>query len=226
MFEYLSGIFTPATLKALWNGTLVTITVTLISGSVGLVLGLIAALGRMSRYKILNLLAGAYIEFFRGTPLLVQLFIIYFGLPSIPFLDPLPAFWAGTIGLILYVGAYNAEIIRGAFLAIGYGQSEAARSLGLTPFETYRYVLIPQALRIALPSLGNQFISLIKDSTLVSVITVNELLLTGRNIISRTYQPMTVYLAIAFIYLILSNLTALAVRQMERVQNRPYVKTR
>lgn len=226
MFDYLSGIFTPATLNALWNGTLVTITVTLISGSVGLVLGLIAALGRMSRFTVLNLIAGAYIEFFRGTPLLVQLFIIYFGLPSIPFLDPLPAFWAGTIGLILYVGAYNAEIIRGAFLAIGPGQSEAARSLGLTPFDTYRYVLIPQALRIALPSLGNQFISLIKDSTLVSVITVNELLLTGRNIISRTYQPMTVYLAIAFIYLILSNLTALAVRQMERVQNRPYVKTR
>lgn len=226
MFEYLSGIFTPNTLNALWNGTLTTISVTVISGSIGLVLGLIAALGRMSRFTILNWIAGAYIEFFRGTPLLVQLFIIYFGLPSLPFLDPLPAFWAGTIGLILYVGAYNAEIIRGAFLAIGYGQSEAARSLGLRPFETYRFVLIPQALRIALPALGNQFISLIKDSTLVSVITVNELLLTGRNIISRTYQPMTVYLAIAFIYLVLSNLTAAAVRYLERIQNRPYAKAR
>ncbi len=226
MFEYLSGIFTPNTLNALWNGTLTTISVTVISGSIGLVLGLIAALGRMSRFTILNWIAGAYIEFFRGTPLLVQLFIIYFGLPSLPFLDPLPAFWAGTIGLILYVGAYNAEIIRGAFLAIGHGQSEAARSLGLRPFETYRFVLIPQALRIALPALGNQFISLIKDSTLVSVITVNELLLTGRNIISRTYQPMTVYLAIAFIYLVLSNLTAAAVRYLERIQNRPYAKAR
>src|SRR5690554_361569 len=226
MFEYLSGIFTPNTLNALWNGTLTTISVTVISGSIGLVLGLIAALGRMSRFTILNWIAGAYIEFFRGTPLLVQLFIIYFGLPSLPFLDPLPAFWAGTIGLILYVGAYNAEIIRGAFLAIGQGQSEAARSLGLRPFDTYRFVLIPQALRIALPALGNQFISLIKDSTLVSVITVNELLLTGRNIISRTYQPMTVYMAIAFIYLVLSNLTAVAVRYLERIQNRPYAKAR
>lgn len=226
MFEFLSGIFTPNTLKALWNGTLTTISVTAISGSIGLVLGLIAALGRMSRFTILNWIAGAYIEFFRGTPLLVQLFIIYFGLPSLPFLDPLPAFWAGTIGLILYVGAYNAEIIRGAFLAIGQGQSEAARSLGLRPFDTYRFVLIPQALRIALPALGNQFISLIKDSTLVSVITVNELLLTGRNIISRTYQPMTVYMAIAFIYLVLSNLTAVAVRYLERIQNRPYAKAR
>lgn len=226
MFEFLSGIFTPATLRALWNGTLVTITVTAISGSAGLVLGLIAALGRMSRLRIMNWIAGAYIEFFRGTPLLVQLFIIYFGLPSLPFLDPLPAYWAGTIGLTLYVGAYNAEIIRGAFLAIPQGQSEAARALGLRPFQTYRHVLVPQAVRIALPALGNQFISLIKDSTLVSVITVNELLLTGRNIISRTYQPMTVYLAIAFIYLVLSNLTAFAVRLMERAQNRPYAKPR
>lgn len=226
MIEYLAGIFTPATLQALWRGTVMTLTVTVIAGSAGLLLGLVAALGRMSRAALPRLLAGAYIEFFRGTPLLVQLFIIYFGLPSLPFIAPLPAFWAGTIGLILYVGAYNAEIIRGAFLAIPRGQAEAARAMGLHVAQVYRFVLIPQAVRIAVPALGNQFISLIKDSTLVSVITVNELLLTGRNIISRTYQPMTVYLAIALIYLVLSNLSAIGIGAVERRYDRPYRKAR
>lgn len=102
------------------------------SGLFGLVLGLLSALGRMSKSRILNVIAGAYIEFFRGTPLLVQLFIIYFGLPSLPFIQPMPAFWAGVVGLTVYVGAYYAEIIRGAFNAIPLGQTEAAQVLGLS----------------------------------------------------------------------------------------------
>lgn len=222
MLEYLTNIFTPRTLEVLWEGTLVTIYVTLLSGGFGLVLGLLSALGRMSKSRIPRWVAGAYIEFFRGTPLLVQLFIVYFGLPQLPFLDPLPAFWAGVVGLSLYAGAYFAEIIRGAFAAIPNGQEEAAQVLGLRPVQTYRWVLIPQAIRNAVPALGNQFISLIKDSTLVSVITVNDLLLAGRNVISRTFEPMTVYLAIAFVYLILSNLAALGVAYIERYYNRPY----
>ena len=222
MIEYLSGIFTPNTLRLLGNGALVTIYVTLISGSIGLILGLIAALGRMSKVTILKILASIYIEFFRGTPLLVQLYILYFGLPSLPFIEPMSAFWTGVIGLTLYIGSYYAEIIRGAFNAIPHGQREAAEVLGLGVFDTYRFVLVPQATRIAVPSLGNQFISLIKDSTLVSVITVNELLLAGRNVISRTYEPMTVYLAIAVLYLVMSNLTAIAIGALERRYNRPY----
>lgn len=226
MFEYLAGIFTPATLRSLWNGMLVTISVTLISGTAGLLLGLIAALGRLSGVRVLQILALIYIEFFRGTPLLVQLFIIYFGLPSLPFIEPLPAFWAGTVGLTLYVGAYYAEIIRGAFNAVPPGQLEAARSLGLKTWSTYRHVLIPQATRLAVPALGNQFISLIKDSTLVSVITVSELLLAGRNVIARTFQPMTVYMAIALMYLVLSNLSAVGLRYVERWYDRPYRRVR
>jgi len=226
MFEYLSGIFTPATLRVLWKGMTVTISITAFSGTAGLVLGLLAALGRMSGARVLRILALVYIEFFRGTPLLVQLFIIYFGLPSLPFIRPLPAYWAGAIGLTLYVGAYYAEIIRGAFNAVPHGQTEAAKALGLKPWATYRHVLVPQATRLAVPALGNQFISLIKDSTLVSVITVSELLLAGRNIISRTFQPMTVYLAIALIYLVLSNISAVALRYVEYRFERPYRRPR
>lgn len=222
MIETLQAIFTPRTLAALWRGTQTTIWLTLLSGSIGLMLGLLAALGRMAPARALRLLAGAYIEFFRGTPLLVQLFIIYFGLPALPFVDPIPAFWAAVIGLSLYVGAYYAEIIRGAFNAIPKGQEEAARTLGLRVSQTFQYVLIPQAIRNAVPALGNQFISLIKDSTLASVITVSELLLAGRNVISLTFRPFPVYLAIAFIYLILSNTAALVVNALENYYNRPY----
>lgn len=226
MLEYLAGIFTPGTLRALWKGTTVTISITVLSGSAGLLLGLLAALGRMSRVKVLQILALVYIEFFRGTPLLVQLFIIYFGLPSLPFLKPIPAYWAGAIGLTLYIGAYYAEIIRGAFNAVPRGQTEAARALGINTWATYWYVLVPQATRLAVPALGNQFISLIKDSTLVSVITVSELLLAGRNVISRTFEPMTVYVAIALIYLVLSNLSAFGLRFVERRLEEPYRKAR
>ncbi len=224
MLEHLAGIFTPRTLLSLWEGTTVTITVTLISGSAGLLLGLFAALGRMSGVWILRALSLAYIEFFRGTPLLVQLFIIYFGLPSLPFISPMPAYWAGVLGLTLYIGAYYAEIIRGAFNAVPFGQTEASKALGLGTVQTYIFVLVPQATRLAVPALGNQFISLIKDSTLVSVITVSELLLTGRNVISRTFEPMTVYLAIALIYLVLSNFSAFLLRIVEKKLDAPYRK--
>lgn len=226
MFEYLSGIFTPNTVRALGNGALVTVYVTVLSGSMGLVLGLLSALGRMSNSRILNVIAGIYIEFFRGTPLLVQLFIIYFGLPSLPFVEPMPAFWAGVVGLTLYVGAYYSEIIRGSYNAIPGGQAEAAQVLGLRPVQSFRFIMLPQTIRNAVPALGNQFISLIKDSTLVSVITVNELLLTGRNVISRTFEPMTVYLAIALIYLVMSNITAVAIGRIEKYYNRPYAGSR
>lgn len=226
VFEYVASVFTPGNLRRLALGARITIMVTVLAGVFGLLLGLLSALGRMSSVRLLRVVAGAYIEFFRGTPLLVQLFIIYFGLPQLTFVDPLPAYWAGVVGLSLYAGAYFSEIIRGAFMAIPKGQSEAAATLGLKPFQTYRFVLIPQATRIAIPALGNQFISLIKDSTLVSVITVPDLLLEARNVISRTFQPMTVYLGIAFVYLVLSNLAAVGVGFLERHYSRPYRETR
>lgn len=221
MFSTLSTVFTPEALAALWRGAQLTLSLTVLASVFGLVLGLIAGLGRMSRLAPVRLLAGAYIETFRGTPLLVQLFFLFFALPQITGVS-LPAFNTAVLGLSLFAGAYAAEIIRGSLNAVDRGQSEAARALGLRPAQVLRLVLIPQAARTAVPALGNQFIGLLKDSSLASVITVSELLLTTRGLVSITYQPVPLYLAVALIYFVLSNVAARLFALLERRLNRPY----
>ena len=134
----------------------------------------------------------------------------------------LPAFNTAVLGLSLFAGAYAAEIIRGSLNAVDRGQTEAARALGLKPWDILRLVLIPQAARTAVPALGNQFIGLLKDSSLASVITVSELLLTTRGLVSITYQPVPLYLAVALIYFLLSNVAARLFALLERRLNRPY----
>lgn len=221
MFSSLSTVFTPDALAALWRGAQLTLSLTVLASVFGLALGLIAGLGRMSRLAPVRLLAGAYIETFRGTPLLVQLFFLFFALPQITGVS-LPAFNTAVLGLSLFAGAYAAEIIRGSLNAVDRGQSEAARALGLKPSQVLRLVLIPQAARTAVPALGNQFIGLLKDSSLASVITVSELLLTTRGLVSITYQPVPLYLAVALIYFLLSNVAARLFALLERRLNRPY----
>jgi len=221
MFSSLSTVFTPDALQALWRGAQLTLLLTVLSSIFGLALGLIAGLGRMSRLAPVRLLAGAYIEIFRGTPLLVQLFFLFFALPQLIGVS-LPAFNTAVLGLSLFAGAYAAEIIRGSLNAVDRGQSEAARALGLKPLHILQLVLIPQAARTAVPALGNQFIGLLKDSSLASVITVSELLLTTRGLVSITYQPVPLYLAVALIYFLLSNLAARLFALLERRLNRPY----
>ncbi|GAA5513990.1 L-cystine transport system permease protein YecS [Deinococcus carri] len=217
----MQDVFTPEALRALWRGAQLTLSLTLLASVFGLLLGLVAGLGRMSRLAPLRLLAGAYIEIFRGTPLLVQLFFLFFALPQLTGVS-LPAFNTAVLGLSLFAGAYAAEIIRGSLNAVDRGQVDAARALGLTPLQTLRLVLIPQAARTAVPALGNQFIGLLKDSSLASVITVSELLLTTRGLVSITYQPVPLYLAVALIYFLLSNVAARLFRLLERRLNRPY----
>ncbi|MPY67281.1 amino acid ABC transporter permease [Deinococcus sp. SDU3-2] len=221
MLSTLSTVFTPDALAALWRGAQLTLSLTVLSSIFGLILGLIAGLGRMSRLAPVRLLAGAYIETFRGTPLLVQLFFLFFALPQITGVS-LPAFNTAVLGLSLFAGAYAAEIIRGSLNAVDRGQTEAARALGLKPWDILRLVLIPQAARTAVPALGNQFIGLLKDSSLASVITVSELLLTTRGLVSITYQPVPLYLAVALIYFLLSNVAARLFALLERRLNRPY----
>ena len=221
MFSTLSTVFTPDALAALWRGAQLTLSLTVLASVFGLVLGLIAGLGRMSRLAPVRLLAGAYIETFRGTPLLVQLFFLFFALPQITGVS-LPAFNTAVLGLSLFAGAYAAEIIRGSLNAVDRGQTEAARALGLKPWDILRLILIPQAARTAVPALGNQFIGLLKDSSLASVITVSELLLTTRGLVSITYQPVPLYLAVALIYFLLSNVAARLFALLERRLNRPY----
>jgi His/Glu/Gln/Arg/opine family amino acid ABC transporter permease subunit len=220
--DLFATVFTPVVLGRLWEGTQVTAAVTILAGVFGLLLGLLSALGRMSSFVPTRILAVGYVEFFRGTPLLVQLFILWFGLPTLPFFQWDNAFQAGTVGMSLYAGAYFSEIIRGAFQAVPKGQSEAARVLGLSSFQDFRFVQLPQATRIAVPALGNQFISLIKDSTLVTVISVHDLLFQASNVVARTFRPFPVYIGIALVYLALSNLASLGVNRLEAYYNRPY----
>lgn len=220
--DLFATVFTPVVLGRLWEGTQVTAAVTILAGVFGLLLGLLSALGRMSSFVPTRIVAVGYVEFFRGTPLLVQLFILWFGLPTLPFFQWENAFQAGTVGMSLYAGAYFSEIIRGAFQAVPKGQSEAARVLGLSNFQDFRFVQLPQATRIAVPALGNQFISLIKDSTLVTVISVHDLLFQASNVVARTFRPFPVYIGIALVYLALSNLASLGVNRLEAYYNRPY----
>ncbi|KVC52158.1 ABC transporter permease [Burkholderia ubonensis] len=159
-------------------------------------------------------LARAYVRVMRGTPLLVQIFVIYYGLPSLGIsLDPTPA---GVIALSANVAAYMSESMRGAINGIHRGQWLAAYSLGLSWGQTLRYVIGPQALRIAVPSLSNSLISLIKDTSLVSVITVTELLRSAQEVIAATYQPLPLYLAAAAVYWVLCQILEWVQRWYEK----------
>jgi len=218
----LPDVFTPDTLSALWRGTQLTLSLTLLASVFGLLLGAVAALGRLSRIKVLRLLAGVYIEIFRGTPLLVQLFFLFFAVPQLIPQARLSPFYTAVLGLSLFAGAYAAEILRSSLNAVHRGQTEAARALGLRPVQILLLVLTPQAARTAVPALGNQFIGLLKDSSLASVITVTELLLTTRGLVSVTYQPVPLYLAVGLIYFVLSNVAARVFQALEGRVERPY----
>lgn len=214
-------LLNPDILRSLWEGTRITLALTFIASVGGLLLGLLAAVAKASRVALLRAVAVAYIEVFRGTPLLVQLFFLYFALPQLTHLT-LPAFTTAALGLSLFAGAYTAEIVRGSLNAVSAGQREAAAALGLKPHQVLFDVLLPQATRIALPTLGNQFIGLLKDSSLASVITVTELLLSTRGLVSVTYQPVPLYAATALIYFLLSNVASRIFALLEHRLNRPY----
>ncbi|RFU47894.1 amino acid ABC transporter permease [Paraburkholderia sp. DHOC27] len=188
-------------LPVLAQGALLTIKFAVLSMVFGLLAASLLAIMGISHNQALNWIARVYVSLMRGTPLLVQIFVIYYGLPSIGIsLDPTPA---GVIALSANVAAYLSESMRGAILGIHRGQWLAAYSLGLSRRQTLRYVIAPQALRIAVPSLSNSLISLIKDTSLVSVITVTELLRSAQEVIAATFQPLPLYLAAAAVYWVL-----------------------
>ncbi|OPZ81715.1 MAG: Inner membrane amino-acid ABC transporter permease protein YecS [bacterium ADurb.Bin429] len=180
----------------------------------GVVVAAILALLRMSDMPAVRWAVTGYVEFMRGTPLLVQLLVIYFGGPQIGInLEPLTA---GIIGLGLNAGAYISEIFRGSIQSIPRGQMEAARSLGMSHWLAMRRVIWPQALRHAVPALGSSFAALVKDTSLVSIITVNELLLVTQQRVSSTYRPIELYLIAGVLYFLLTMLVTYAVRRWER----------
>jgi cystine transport system permease protein len=180
----------------------------------GLVLGFVLAVARIVPWPPLQWAATAYVSLMRGTPLLVQIFVIYYGLPSIG-IEFTPV-TAGILALSLNAGAYLSESLRGAILGVSRGQWNASFSLGLTYGDTLRYIVLPQALRTAVPSMANTLISLLKDTSLVSVITVTELMLATKQVIAATFQPLPLYLAAAVIYWCLSLCFEALQHRMER----------
>lgn len=174
------------------------ISLALISFVIGLLLAVLTALARISKVKILHILARLYVSIIRGTPLLVQLFIIFFGLPSIGIvLDPFPS---AVIGFSLNVGAYGSEIVRAAILSIPKGQWEAASSIGMTKLQALKRIILPQAARVSVPPLSNSFISLVKDTSLAAVILVPEMFRKAQEIAAATYEPLLIYTEAALIY--------------------------
>ncbi|MRD48116.1 ABC transporter permease subunit [Caenimonas koreensis DSM 17982] len=188
------------------EGARTTLGLTLVAGSIGLVLGLAAALGRTSRAWALRRIASFYIWLIRGTPLLVQILFVYFALPVLVPGLTLPDFAAAVVALSLNVGAYNAEVIRGALLAVPQGQRDAARALGLKPPQVLFGVVLPQAFRVALPALAGNVVALLKDSSLAFAIGVVELTNVGNRVQAVTFQPVATLATTACIYLILTTL--------------------
>ena len=199
----------------LLQGALVTVEVTSVSLLLGCVLGLLIGMGRLHpERRFIYSFCTAYLAVIRGTPLLVQLFILFFGLPQFGIM--LPAFLCGVLGLGIYSGAYVSEIVRGAIQSIDRGQMEAARSIGLSSRQAMLNVILPQAVVRMIPPLGNEFIALIKNSALVSLLTIHDLMHEGQKIISVSYRSLEVYLAIALMYFVLTGLTTLALRHVEQ----------
>lgn len=199
----------------LWAALIFTIPLTLLSFTLGLMLGLVTAIARLFGPGPVVAVARFYVWVFRGTPLLVQLFVIFYGLPSAGIL--LDAFTAALIGFTLNVGAYTSEIIRAVISSVPRGQWEAAYSIGMSWSQAMRRTILPQATRVAVPPLSNTFISLVKDTSLAAAITVPELFQTAQRIVATTYEPLILYIEAALIYLALSSvLSALQVRLERR----------
>ncbi|WP_344374356.1 amino acid ABC transporter permease [Agromyces tropicus] len=181
-----------------WGGVSGTIPLALASFAIGLVLALAVALMRLSRNRVVSGVARFYISVIRGTPLLVQLFVIFYGLPAIGLvIDPWPS---AIIAFSLNVGGYAAEVIRAAILSVPRGQWEAAYTIGMSPATTLRRVILPQAARVSVPPLSNTFISLVKDTSLASLILVTELFRVAQQIAAFSQQFMLLYLEAALVY--------------------------
>jgi len=213
LFTTESGVWTAGPLLL---GLLVTLEISALALVCTLILGLTAALFRLSASFTARTLARGYLELIRNTPLLIQIFLIYFVIA--PILE-IGAFASAVLALSLFEGAYAAEILRAGIISLHRGQWEAAHSLGLGLFDTYRDVILPQAVRRVLPPLAGQGISLIKDSSLVSTIAIYDLTMQGQKIVAETFLAFEVWFTVAAIYLVLTFGLSFAVRVLERRMN-------
>lgn len=235
--EFLSGlpfmtadhasIVIDAFLPMLKGGIIYSIPLAIIAFVLGLLIALTVALVRIVPrkslwHKVLYMIARIYVSAIRGTPMLVQLFIIFYGLPSVGIkLDPFPT---AIIAFSLNVGAYASETVRAAILSIPKGQWEAGTSVGLSYAQTFRYVILPQAFRVSIPPLSNTFISLVKETSLASLVLVTELFKEAQIVAARTYEFMLVYIEAAIIYWVICLLLSLAQERLERRFDRHIAK--
>ena len=186
--------------KILLPGLTMTIPLTAISFFFALIIALIVAMIQFAHVRVLRQVARFYVWVIRGTPLLVQLFVVFYGMPNIGILiDPFPA---AVIVFSINEGAYMAEIIRAALESVPAGQMEAGRCVGMTYLQTMRRIILPQAMRTAFPSLFNSLISMIKDTSLAANITVTEMFMATQRIVARTYEPLALYIEVGLIYLL------------------------
>lgn len=210
LFTFEDGVFISGPLP---DGLWITLKITGYSLILATVIGLITALLRLSSSRVGRLIARAYLELIRNTPLLIQIFFLYFVLAPI---FELERFATAILALSLFEGAYISEIFRAGIVSIRRGQWEAAFSLGLSPFATYRFIVLPQALKLVLPPFTGQMISLIKDSALVSTIAVYDLTMQGRTIIAETFLTFEIWFTVAAIYLIITLSLSITVNVLEK----------
>ena len=221
IIEYFSELDFEFVKNSLWlllNGAIVTLEITLVAVSFGVLIGLFVGMAELSSYRLLRIPAKVYVDIIRGTPLLVQIFIIYFALPNIINMRIEPYIAAVVAGSI-NSGAYVAEIFRSGIQSIDKGQFEAGRSLGLTWSQTMKMIVVPQAFRRTIPQLGNEFIAMLKDSSLVSVIGFEELTRKGQLIIAATYRSFEIWAAVAVIYLVMTLTISRIVSYLEKKYN-------
>lgn len=202
-------------LPLLLAGAGVTIEITAIAVGLGFIFGLITSVCRLSGVKVLQVIAVCYVNIIRGTPMLVQIFLIYFALPMV-IGERINPFVAAVAACSINSGAYVSEIFRAGIQSVDKGQMEAGRSLGLSWMQTMRYVILPQAFKHVIPPLGNEFISMTKETSLVSVIGFEELTRRGQLIIAKTYGSFEIWLTVAAIYLVMTLTIASLVSYLER----------
>jgi polar amino acid transport system permease protein len=200
----------PYFLDAAW----VTVQLSVLTTLLGLVCGALGAAARLSRFRGLRIAGAAYVSLIRGTPALIQLFLLYFGGPQVGI--NLDAFEAGVVGLGVNIGAYMTETMRGAIIAVDKGQSEAARTLGLSRFQAFRKVVLPQALRLMIRPLGVNINALIKGTALVAAISVVELTYTAQRYIGSTYKPFEMFMLAGILYLVMIAATGKVIAALDR----------
>ena len=209
MFDFLPKYYTTYI-----DATVTTLKVSLIALLIGLLLGIVICLAKISTIKVLNVLATIYVEVIRNTPILVQIMIIYFALPEVGI--SFTPFMSAIIALSINSGAYVSEIFRSGILAIDKGQMEAGRSLGLSYFQTMKFIILPQALKNSLPALGNEFISLVKESSIVYFVGVADIMFAANTVKNATYETFGPYLIAAAIYFIITSVLSFLVKRLEK----------